>query len=63
MLTTAVCCSPKESFNLLTAMALWAEMQIYHGGCARMFSSFPPALSPNGRTWPPPEPIDVLTCR
>jgi hypothetical protein len=30
-LTTAVCCSPQESFNLLVAMALWAEMRIDPG--------------------------------
>jgi hypothetical protein len=26
-LTSAVCCSPQQSFNLLTAMALWAGLQ------------------------------------
>ena len=28
MLTSTVRCSPQESFNLLTAMALWAELRI-----------------------------------
>lgn len=31
MLTSAVRCSPQESFNLLVAMALWAEMSIDPG--------------------------------
>jgi hypothetical protein len=30
-LTSAVCCSPQESFNLLAAMALWAGLQIGPG--------------------------------
>src|SRR5262245_47222343 len=30
-LTSAVCCSPQQSFSLLTAMALWAELQIDPG--------------------------------
>jgi hypothetical protein len=30
-LASAVCCSPQESFNLLTAMALWAGLQIDSG--------------------------------
>jgi hypothetical protein len=27
-LTSSVYCSPQESFNLLAAMALWAELRI-----------------------------------
>jgi hypothetical protein len=27
-LTSTVCCSPQKSFNLLAAMALWAELRI-----------------------------------
>ena len=30
-LTSTVCCSPQQSFNLLTAMALWAGLQIDPG--------------------------------
>ena len=30
-LTSAVCCSPEQSFSLLTAMALWAGLQIDPG--------------------------------
>ena len=30
-LTSTVCCSPQESFNLLAAMALWAELRIDPG--------------------------------
>jgi hypothetical protein len=30
-LTSAVCCSPQQSFNLLMAMALWAGLQIAPG--------------------------------
>jgi|SRR5215467_854212 len=30
-LTSAVCCAPQESFNLLVAMALWAELRIDPG--------------------------------
>jgi hypothetical protein len=30
-LTSAVYCSPQDSFNLMVAMALWAEMQIDPG--------------------------------
>ena len=30
-LTSTVCCSPQQSFNLLTAMALWAELRIDPG--------------------------------
>jgi len=48
-LTTAVCCSPQDSFNLLVATALWAEMRIDPAVCARMSSSLPPALSPDHR--------------
>lgn len=46
-LTSTVCCSPQESFNLLTAMALWAEMLIDPVNCARRFSPLPPAISPS----------------
>jgi hypothetical protein len=27
-LTSTVCCSPQQSLNLLTALALWAELRI-----------------------------------
>lgn len=30
-LTSTVCCSPRQSFNLLTAMALWAGLRIDPG--------------------------------
>ena len=46
-LTSTVCCSPQQSFNLLTAMALWAELRIDPVSCARRSSSLPPALSPS----------------
>jgi hypothetical protein len=30
-LTSSVCCSPQDSFNLLAAMALWAGLRIDPG--------------------------------
>jgi hypothetical protein len=31
MLASAVCCAPRQSFNLLAAMALWAGLRIDPG--------------------------------
>ena len=44
-LVSSVCCSPRDSFNLLAAMALWAGLRIDPGELRAEAWSLPRALS------------------
>jgi hypothetical protein len=44
-LVSSVCCSPRDSFNLLAAMALWRGCGSISVSCVRRSSSLPRALS------------------